>query len=206
MTEFSALRAPRIPLYGLGHPFPVIIDLEKFVAAEQVYWHELEARLDALDFDRSARGALDLSGAERLHYLYQRAASDLARLATFSAEQRTAPHPRRARRARLRGNPFPHRHAPTTRALAEPLDVAAVGFPRAFRRHLRAFWLSVAATLIGVAFGSLAVAIDPDAKPVLLPFPQLLGNPADRVAEEEQPRRPYLDGHKSLVFGSVDDA
>ncbi len=178
----------------------MIIDLEKFVAAEQGYWTELETQLDALDFDRSARGALDLSSAERLHYLYQRAASDLARLATFSAEREL-----RRTLGALVARAYAEIHARTgaDRTSWQPLEWLAVGFPRAFRRHLRAFWLSVAATLVGVAFGSLAVAIDPDAKPVLLPFPQLLGNPADRVAEEEQGHGEYLTGHKTTFSGQL---
>ena len=178
----------------------MIIDLEKFVAAEQPHWRELETQLDALDFDRSARGALDLPRAERLHYLYQRAASDLARLATFSAESEV----RRTLGALVaRAYAEIHSHSGVSAERWQPLTWLTVSFPLAFRRHLQAFWLSVAATLLGVAFGGLALAVDPDAKTVILPFPHLLGNPADRVAEEEQGRGETLAGHKASFSGQL---
>ena len=167
----------------------MIIDLEKFVAAEQGFWNELEARLDALDFDRSARGALDLSGARTPALPLPapppatspgwRRFPPSANCAAPSA--RSSPAPTRKSIRTPARDPRSSRRGPAALRVAVPWS-----FPRAFRRHLRAFWLSVAATLVGVAFGGLAVAIDPDAKPVLLPFPQLLGDPADRVAQEEQ--------------------
>jgi len=39
--------------------------------------------------------------------------------------------------------------------------------------------------LLGGTFGGAAVAIDSSVKEVIMPFPHLLGDPADRVAEEE---------------------
>jgi hypothetical protein len=59
-------------------------------------------------------------------------------------------------------------------------------FPRTFRKHVRAFFLSLIITLAGFAFGGLAVILDPDAKEVLLPFPHLQGSPSERVAQEEK--------------------
>ena len=56
-----------------------------------------------------------------------------------------------------------------------------LAFPRAFRRHLGAFALSVGITLLGVAFGWFALWRDPQSKTVLTPFPHLMGSPADRV-------------------------
>jgi uncharacterized membrane protein SpoIIM required for sporulation len=60
--------------------------------------------------------------------------------------------------------------------------------PQTFRRHIRAFYLSVALTLVGAAFGGFAIAFDPESKPVMMPFPHLLQDPAKRVAEEERLR------------------
>ena len=186
----------------------MIIDLEKFVAAEQGYWNELEARLDALDFDRSARGALDLPGAERLHYLYQRAASDLARLATFSAEREL-----RRTLGALVARAYAEIHSHTGRRRERGSAGGGRGawltgtFPRAFRRHVRAFWLSVAVTLVGRGLRALAVAIDPDAKAVILPFPHLLGNPgATAWPRRNKSHGEHLDRPQGDVFGSADDA
>lgn len=69
--------------------------------------------------------------------------------------------------------------------------------PQTFRRHIRAFYVSLAITLAGCAFGGLALALDPSAKPVLMPFPHLLQDPAQRVAEEESATSDRLAGHKT---------
>jgi uncharacterized membrane protein SpoIIM required for sporulation len=175
----------------------MIIDLERFAAAEKHYWAELESQLDLLE--RNPHEQLDLPQLERLHYLYQRAASDLARLATFSAE----PELRRSLGALV------------ARAYAEiqsggkrierlhPLRWFFQTFPRTFRRHVRAFWLSLAITVVGCGFGALAVGIDSEAKEIILPFSHLLGDPKDRVAEEESRKEDYLQGHKATFSTSL---
>ena len=55
----------------------------------------------------------------------------------------------------------------------------------------------MAITLAGCAFGGLAVAFDPDSKPVLMPFSHLLQDPAKRVAEEEKATEDRLHGRKT---------
>src|SRR5205085_6315260 len=52
-------------------------------------------------------------------------------------------------------------------------------------------------TIAGCAFGGLALALDPSAKPVLVPFPNLLQDPSNRVAEEERATTDRLAGHKT---------
>ena len=180
----------------------MIIDLERFVSAERGYWDELETRLDALDQHGSRRGGLDLDAAERLHYLYQRAAGDLARLDTFSAERDL-----RRTLGALVARAYAEIHSQTGRARGfdwrAPWRWLAGTFPRTFRRHLAAFWLSLAVTLVGTGFGALAAGIDPEAKSVILPFEHLLGNPQDRVAEEEENKGEYLSGHKASFSGQL---
>src|SRR5262249_28736981 len=58
-------------------------------------------------------------------------------------------------------------------------------FPQTFRRHIGAFWLSLAITIAGCIFGGVALLMDRDAKPVLLPFGHLMQSPSERVAQEE---------------------
>src|SRR5262249_8993036 len=70
-------------------------------------------------------------------------------------------------------------------------------FPQTFRKHAAGFWLAVALTIVGFAFGGGALAWDPDAKAVLMPFPQLQQSPVDRVREEEKAEKDRLAGHKS---------
>src|SRR6185312_16347788 len=60
-----------------------------------------------------------------------------------------------------------------------------------------AFYLSLAITIAGCAFGGLAIAFDPDSKPVIMPFSHLLEDPATRVADEESATRDRLEGQKT---------
>jgi uncharacterized membrane protein SpoIIM required for sporulation len=63
-----------------------------------------------------------------------------------------------------------------------------IAFPSTFRRHWRYFLFALVLTVAGGLFGGLAIAFDPEAKPVLLgSFPHLLGDPTERVREEETP-------------------
>ena len=169
----------------------MIIDLQKFIAAEQPCWTELARLLDKLEAEPNLRMTLDQ--LRRFHLLYERTAADLARITTFSSEPETRSyleslvaraygeiHETRERRARLR-----------------PLQWFFQTLPQTFRRHVRAFYLSVAVTLAGCAFGGLALALDPASKPVLMPFPHLLQDPARRVAEEEKATTDRLAGRKS---------
>ena len=195
------------PASCILHPCPVIIDLARFVAAEESYWHELETQLDQLDSDRNVRGSLDLPRVERLHYLYQRTASDLARLATFSAE-RELRRTLGALVARAYAEIYSQTGPASTRVdaaslFAGPWRWLTQTFPQTFRRRWRAFLLTVAITAVGMGFGALAVGIDPEAKPVILPFSHLLGDPKDRVAEEEANHGESLAGHKASFSGEL---
>jgi uncharacterized membrane protein SpoIIM required for sporulation len=156
----------------------VIIDLAAFTAAERPYWTELEGYLDRLEQAGRLENVRDIN---RFHYLYQRASADLARIATFSAE----PEIRRYLSAlveRAYGQVHDTRSKPTPLA---PKHWFLGTFPRTFRKNASAFRLALAITLIGALFGGLAISLDPDAKPAIMPWPHLLGDPADRVAEEE---------------------
>ena len=169
----------------------MIIDFQRFVAAERAVWTELERFLERIEAEPQLR--LGLEDLRRFHRLYERTAADLAKLTSFASE-------------------------PATRGYLESLVARAYGeihetrerrrrlflwcwlsqtLPQAFRRHARAFGLSVAVTLAGCAFGGFALALDPQAKPVLMPFPHLLQDPAQRVAQEEQATEDRLAGQKT---------
>jgi uncharacterized membrane protein SpoIIM required for sporulation len=70
-------------------------------------------------------------------------------------------------------------------------------FPQTFRRHHKAFVLSVAITLAGFIFGGAAVSLDPDAKRILLPFAHLQISPSERVKYEERAKEDRLAGQKT---------
>jgi uncharacterized membrane protein SpoIIM required for sporulation len=169
----------------------VIVDFRRFLVAEEPYWSELEAVLDRLE--THVEHSLTLEEAQRFHYLYQRASADLARLAGQSMEPRIREHlePLVARAYaeihETRGKP--HRFSPVTWFLRT--------FPQTFRRRGRAFAWALAITIAGILFGAGALYGDRDSKRVLMPFPQLMVDPAERVQHEESQADNRLEGHRA---------
>src|SRR4051794_30996622 len=158
----------------------MIIDLERFITTGRPSWTELEKLLDRLETEPNVR--LTLEQVRRFHSLYERTAADLARITTFSSEPET-----RRYLEHLVARAYGEIHETRDRRRrVYPLRWFFQTLPQTFRRHVRAFYLSVAITLAGCLFGGLAIALDPDAKPVLMPFSHLQGDPAKRVAEEEK--------------------
>jgi uncharacterized membrane protein SpoIIM required for sporulation len=167
----------------------VIVDIPRFMAAERPYWDELGALLDRMDTEPERR--LALAEIARLHYLYERCSAGLARLDTFSTDPA------------LRGvlETLVSRAYSEIHETREPQKIRwkalALGFPRAFRRRLGAFQLSLGITLLGCAFGWFAIRMDPHSKAVLMPFEHLLHSPAERVHEEESVKSDRLSGAKA---------
>ena len=136
---------------------------------------------------------MTLEQLEQFHLLYERTAADLAKITTFSSEPETRRYLENLV-ARAYGEIHETRERPGRHA---PLKWFFQTLPQTFRRHVRAFYLSVAITLAGCAFGGLALAFDPAAKPVLMPFSHLQQDPTERVAEEESATQDRLAGHKT---------
>lgn len=168
----------------------MIIDLDKFIARERPFWNDLESRLKKLEADPDRRMAYD--DVQRFHYLYRRTASGLAQMATYATDPQI-----RIYLENVVGRAFseiysirdqPHRFTPWRWLWGT--------WPQTFRRHLGFFLLSAMIMLAGGLFGAMAVALDGEAKSVLMPFDHLLGDPAQRVAREEQAdSHQRLDGH-----------
>ena len=175
----------------------MIINLRKFINEERPYWSELEAFLDKLE--REPQYKLDLTQLERFHYLYQRASSDLSKLTTFSAE----PHTRRYLES-LVGRAYGEIHETRERPhRVTPFYWFFNTFPRTFRRHIRAFWISFSAMLIGCFLGAFLISVDPDSKYILMPFPHLQGDPSERVAHEESSDKDRLEGFKAAFSSQL---
>ncbi len=175
----------------------MIIDLQKFIANGRPYWAELEQMLDHIEAEPDED--LTLERAQRFHQLYERTAADLAKITTFSSE----PETRRFLEnlvARAYGEIHETRDK---RRRIFPLQWFFQTWPQTFRRHIRAFYLSLAITIVGCAFGGLALIFDPDSKPVLMPFSHLIGDPAKRVADEEAQTDNQLDGHKTTFSAQL---
>ncbi|HMC26475.1 MAG TPA: stage II sporulation protein M [Verrucomicrobiae bacterium] len=170
----------------------MIIDLHKFVSAERPFWSDLETMLSRLENDPASR--LSLDQLRQFHYLYERASSDLGKIMTFSAE----PEIRRYLE-NLVGRAYGEIHETREKHhRLSPLHWFFQTWPQTFRRHHKAFWLSVGITIAGVIFGGFAMAFDPEAKAVILPemFSSHLGDPAERVAREERAVKDRLAGAK----------
>ncbi len=156
----------------------MILDLEKFLAAERPRWKELEFQLTRIESDGNRQ--VPLAEIRRFHYLYERASSDLAKITTFAAE----PETRRYLEA-LVSRAYAEIHETRERAHRfAPIHWFLVTFPRVFRRHLQAFLATVFITLAGVGFGAFATAFDPDSRRVTMPFGHDQTTPSDRVQRE----------------------
>jgi uncharacterized membrane protein SpoIIM required for sporulation len=171
----------------------MIIDLNKFVTNERHYWAELESTLNRIE--NNSRRVLPLSEIRRFHYLYERTAAGLAKLNTFASEPET-----RRYLESLVARAYGEVHETRDRQHRfSPLMWFFQTLPQTFRRHIRAFWLSLGITLLGIVFGGFAVAYDPEAKAAVLPemFANHLGDPAERVAREERNPDKSSAGHMS---------
>ena len=165
----------------------MIIDLDKFIAAERPYWEDLEDRLQTLEGDPDRRMAYD--EVQQFHYLYRRTASGLAQIATYATDPQM-----RIYLENIVGRAYSEIYTARGPGLRfRPWQWLGRTFPRTFRRHLAPFILSAVILVAGGVFGALAVGLDREAKPVLMPFDHLQGSPSDRVAREEQP-----GGHERL--------
>jgi len=169
----------------------MVVDLQRFIESERPYWQELEAILDRLARDHTCR--LDLAEVRRFHHLYERVSADLAKLATFASERDTRRY-LESLVARAYGEIHETRRKPHR---LEPVRWLVETFPRTFRKHARAFRLSLAVTALGCLLGAAIIALDPDSKAVVLPFRHLLQHPSERVAEEEERDDDFLRGIKA---------
>lgn len=169
----------------------MIIDLKKFIANERIYWTKLDKILLLNERDPYRRMSYD--EIKRLHYLYQRASSDLSKISTFSAERAI-----REYLESLVARAYATIHAGRQEHVRFSLWRWFWGtFPQTFRRRSRAFALSLAIMMAGALFGGGAIVWDPDAKAVLMPFEHLQMDPSDRVAQEEEDEGDRLREGKS---------
>ena len=174
----------------------MILDLPRFLASERSYWDELDELLGKISDDPYRK--LTINEVTRLHYLYTRASSGLARLSTFSAEPQT-----REYLESLIARAYAECHANRGQVRFRPWNWFVRTFPQTFRKHARAFQLSVALTLLGAMFGCLAISIDRNAKAVLMPFGELLQSPVERVKHEESVHNDRLAGQKETFSAEL---
>jgi uncharacterized membrane protein SpoIIM required for sporulation len=175
----------------------MILDLERFVAAERPFWTELEALLDGLEQNPFERMPVDR--ATRMYYLFQRSSADLAKTSALPGEGELHEY-----LETLVARAYAEIHESRSRAGRwSPWRWFTRQFPRTFRRHIAAFWLSLGVTLAGVVFGTLAISFDPASKPALMPFGALLEAPGVRVAREESAKTDRMAGVKSTFSAEL---
>jgi uncharacterized membrane protein SpoIIM required for sporulation len=168
----------------------MIIDLKKFIATERPYWTELENLLTLNERDPYRR--MSFEEIKRLHYLYQRASSDLSKISTFSAERAINDY-----LESMVGRAYAMIHAGRQESVRFSFWRWFWGtFPQTFRRSWRAFALSMAIMMAGSLFGAGAIVFDPEAKAVLMPFEHLQLDPTERVAREEREENVRQGGGK----------
>jgi uncharacterized membrane protein SpoIIM required for sporulation len=175
----------------------MIVDLQRFIANERPFWAALEKMLGRLEAEADLR--MTLEQLQLFHRLYEHAAADLAKISTFSSEPETR---RYLEHLVARAYGEIHETREKQRRIF-PLQWFFQTLPQTFRRHVRAFQLSLAITIAGCAFGGLAIAFDPDSKQVLMPFSHLMQDPAKRVAEEEKATNDRLTGHKTTFSAEL---
>lgn len=160
----------------------MILDLERFQAQAGPRWRDLEALLAALESRPDRR--MNPTESEQLQELYAQVASDLNRVTHGALADELRQYLERLV-ARAYWELY---YTPRTRSeLWQPRRWLRIftAFPEAFRRQARYFAFALLITLLGGAFGGLAVRYDPASVDVLLPA-DYLRNPGQRVHEEEQ--------------------
>lgn len=176
----------------------MILNLEQFLSDERAYWQELETALHRLTARSGYRP--DLREVRRFHYLYRRAASDLARLKTFASEPETTRY-LEGLVAQAYAEIHETREAPYR---FHPLRWFFRSFPRTVRFHWRALAMATAAMLAGACLGGVALAVDREfAKEVIMPFPHLLGDPSERVERDEYQEEDRLAGYRSTFAAQL---
>jgi uncharacterized membrane protein SpoIIM required for sporulation len=175
----------------------VILDLPRFLAAEKPFWEELDALLRKIEHDRFRR--MSLAEVTRFEYLYGRASSGLARIATFSADSATRQY-LEALLARAYAESTPRREG---KFQFRPRRWLGQTFPQTFRRHLLCFQLALALTVGGTLFGGVAIVLDPTSRAVLMPFSSLIQTPAARIQQEESKHADRLAGQKSTFSAQL---
>jgi uncharacterized membrane protein SpoIIM required for sporulation len=175
----------------------MIVDLERFIARERPGWERLDSVLKRIANDPWRR--LSFAEVRELDGLYQRAASDLARLGTFSAEVES--------RQYLEGivaRAYTEIHGANAEIRRfRPWHWFSRTFPATWRKRAAAFWFAMTLMVAGVLFGGAAIGLDPGSKDALMAFPYLRVNPAERVAHEESMRGKQLTDRKARFSGNL---
>jgi uncharacterized membrane protein SpoIIM required for sporulation len=157
----------------------MILNLDRFLARERPLWNELDQMLSRVESTPGRR--LDFDEAVRLHYLYERAASDLGKLNTFAGESLSRTY-LESLVARAYGEIHSGRGP---RSQGSVSDWFFVEFPATFRRHAGYFWVAFLISIAGAVFGAASLIVDPDSRSATMAYGHDRTTPSERVRREE---------------------
>ena len=171
------------------------MNIERFLAERRPVWTELDALLTRAE-------EVELSRAEmhELVGLYRRTCSDLNRARSYTANPEIlGPLNQLTGRAYR----FIYRAAHETPVWATFVKLVTREIPSAFRRERTAVLVAAAAFLAGMAFGALAILVDPANGPRLIPQEFFTESPAQRVEKIERGDERIDNVEKALMFGAT---
>ncbi|MEZ0296590.1 MAG: stage II sporulation protein M, partial [Candidatus Methylacidiphilales bacterium] len=166
----------------------MIIDLDRFVKNERPAWNRLDQIVTRMRTHPERPMSLD--EVRELHALYERACSGLARISN-------SVHGGQLREylESLVAGAYAEIH--DNREVVSTLTISSMvqglvhylteTLPATFRRRIMAFYISTALFMLGAVFGAIMLAVEPEAKGILIPggFSHLDVTPTQRVQQEE---------------------
>jgi len=169
----------------------VIADISRFILKRKPLWQEYEQLLKSMDDKNSPR--LDLQQVKRLRTLHELVAADLMRVRTFAAAPDTVEY-----LETLLAHGLSAIHGQDGQQRRFAIKAFLGNFAKAIRGHTKSMRIVLIAFITGCLVGAGAIALDKDAKEVIMPFPHLLMQPSERVALEEDDAGGMHDLHASF--------
>jgi len=172
----------------------MILDLDAFIERERPFWDELRVLLKRQRDQPDRR--MTIEEVQRFQYLYQRASSDLVKIKTFAGDVEIKGY-----LESLVARAYSQLHEESDRSTRfSPARWLLSTFPQTFRRHYRAFAVSIGAFFVGASFGAGVLATNYELKPDLIPgqFGHLSGKPSERVKKEESQEFDFFQSRQTF--------
>ncbi len=172
----------------------MILDLDVFIEKERPFWDELRALLKRQRDQPNRR--MSIEEVQRFQYLYQRASSDLVKIKTFAGDVEIKSY-----LENLVARAYSQLHEESDRITRfSPIRWFFSTFPQTFRRHWKAFAVSIGTFLVGAGFGAGMLANNYELKPDFIPgqFGHLSGKPSERVKKEELHEFDYFQSRQTF--------
>jgi uncharacterized membrane protein SpoIIM required for sporulation len=170
------------------------MNIENFITDRTPVWKQLDAMLVRADDEELTRAEL-----HELVSLYRRTCSDLNRARSYTANPEVLSY---LNQLTGRAYRFIYQAGREGGAGAAFKRLVVHEIPKAFRRERLSIAVAAAAMVLGALFGALAVAVNPDNGPRLIPSVFFTERPRDRVANIESGKERIENVEEALVFGA----